>query len=106
MKYFVVSIFLIVLVVSCKKERHNNSHLKEGIISHIVDADCGYLLWLDSSMYKISNEAMVYSICKDRMYTSVVVDYEILSSFSPITCPMYTTRSEAQQVKLVSVYEK
>lgn len=104
MKYLLLIFLLISIVISCKK--NIDSNLKEATISHVTDSDCGYLLWVDSGMYKISNESLVYDICKDHLYTKVKVDYELLDSFSSITCPMYTTNTQAQLLKIISVKEE
>jgi len=69
MKYILLITLLFTLVISCKKEGRVNTTLKEGIISHIASSDCGYLLWVDTSMYKMVNESVVYDICENRMYT-------------------------------------
>lgn len=106
MKYVVGSmIVLSTLFVACKKETQNTSNLKEGIVSHVADAGCGYILWVDSNMYKIKNEEIVYNVCKDRMYTRVLVDYESLAGLPSISCDFYNNK-EAQQVQIVAVREK
>ena len=107
MKYPYTLTMIFLLIIACKKESIPGTDVrKEAIVSHMSENNCGYLLWVDSSMFKITNESVVYNICEDRLYTSVLVDYELLNSFSSITCEMYTADTRAQQVKIISISKK
>jgi hypothetical protein len=106
MKRTMFFIGAILFVMSCKKADVANIQKKEGILSYTTQSNCGYLLWVDNSMYKMSNENLISDSCKDRIYTNVDVEFEILNNSVPITCPMYTGNTQAQQVRLLKIAGK
>jgi hypothetical protein len=106
MKSTMFIIGAILLVMSCKKVDVADIQKKEGILSYTSQSSCGYLLWIDNSMYKMSNENIISDSCKDRIYTNVDVEFEILNSSVPITCPMYTSNTQAQQIRLLKITGK
>jgi hypothetical protein len=106
MKIIMFFIGAILLVVSCKKADVANIQKKEGILSYTTQSSCGYLLWIDNSMFKMSNENIINDSCKDRIYTNVDVEFEIINSSVPINCPMYTSNTQAQQVRLLKITGK
>jgi len=57
-------------------------------------------------MFKIRNESIINDSRKNRIYTDVDVEFEILNISVPITCPIYTTATHTQQIKLLKITGK
>ena len=106
MKKTILFIVTIVLTISCKKTDVPEIQTKTGILSYTTQSNCGYLLWIDNDIFKMSNENIINDSCKNRIYTNVDVEFEILNTSATITCPMYTTGTTARQVRLIKITGK
>jgi hypothetical protein len=106
MKRILFFIATIILAISCKKEDTSNTYKKEGIISYISQDNCGYLLWIDNNMFKMVNDYIINDSCKNRYYTDVNVEYELLNTHTTISCPVYTQDTQAVQIRLITISGK
>jgi hypothetical protein len=105
MKIIRNSIIAILLISfsSCHKTNEQPVVTADAIIGYSITDGCGFLIWIGSNKYKPVNESIIADSCRNRYYTDVTVQYQLLNTQVPITCKNFTPETSLAGLTIISI---